>query len=354
MKKKKIVWVVLCIVISVPLLFSVGLIGKNKIFNTAYKQLNDTDQKMLAEYNELYGAFQKENLWKDFDLENKTILAVSKDNLNTYLLTPTNAPNNIFSKKIDMPDDFQLQEVYRIVPITPQVIKIRFDLVSNFNTIGESITVFKNDVYFIKYDAETSFEKINQSEHFAPFLTHESFHYYMQNNWRQYDRPNTELDNEGLQLFKNQYELLDLISEEIRSGSSKERLINYTKQYVDIVSRRIENNEEYVLSELAHETAEGTAQYLSIKAADIVGYDFGIMYFDNVTNVPFADVFKQIEVGNLGVEFLANRMPYETGAQLCLLFDELQIPNWQEKLNAQTLDKPIGLYDVLKDYIDGL
>lgn len=354
MKKKKIVIVILCFVIGVPLLMGIIFIGKNKFFHTAYNQLSETDQKMLTEYNALCEAFQKEQLWEDFDLENKTILAVSKDSFSTYMLNPSNVPKNILSKKINMPEDFTLQSVYRIAPITPHILKIRLDFASSFNTIGDIVSIFNNEVYFVKYDAETSFEKVNQSDHFAPFLTHESFHYYMQNDWKQYDRPHTELDDEGMQLFEQQYELLDLISEELRSGASKEVLIDYAKQYVAAVAKRIENNEKYVLDELAHETTEGTAQYLSIKAAEVVGYDFGVMYFDNVKNVPFVDVFRQIEAGNLGVEFLANRMPYETGAQLCLLLDELQVPNWQGKLNEQTIEKSIYLYEVLKDYIDSL
>lgn len=94
MNKKKVIISALCIVIGVPLLFGVGCIGKNLFYQTRYEQLNDTDQRMLTEYNELYEAFQKENLWKDFDLENKTILAVSKDHFNTYLLAPAKAPKN--------------------------------------------------------------------------------------------------------------------------------------------------------------------------------------------------------------------------------------------------------------------
>ena len=211
-----------------------------------------------------------------------------------------------------------------------------------------------NDIYFVKYDEEKSFEKVYQSDHFAPFLTHESFHYYMQNNWKNYDRPNEQLDDDGMQLFVKQYEILDSISEAIKNSSNKEELKNYARQYVDVMEKRIKNNEGYVMSELAHETAEGTAQYLSIKAANVIGYDLGVMYFDNVKNVPFSDVFNQINAGNLGVEFLANRMPYETGAQLCLLFDELQIPNWQDKLNSQTLENPIYLYDILKEYVETL
>ena len=354
MKKKKAMKIGLCILLGILTLFLVGLIGKNKLINTAYMQLNDTDQKMLTEYDKLYKAFQTENLWKDFDLENKTIIAVSKDHLNTYMLNPQNEPNSLFSKKIDMPDDFAIHSVYRIAPIAPQIIKIRLDIASNFNTIGQTISVFDNDIYFVKYDTETSFEKVNQSSHFASFLTHESFHYYMQNNWKEYNRPNEKLDNDGMQLFLKQYEILDHISEEIENGSNKEKLNDYAKQYVDVVAKRIENNKKYVISELAHETAEGTAQYLSIKAADAVGYDLGVMYFDNVKNVPFSDVFKEIDAGNIGVEFLADRMPYETGSQLCLLFDALQIPNWQDRLNSQTSENPIYLYDILREYVETL
>lgn len=351
MKKKKILLLIVSFVLIILLVFGIFLIGKNKLMNTNYEQLNPTDKKMLTEYNRFYSECLEENIWKDFNLEKKTILTISKDTLNTYLINPTNIPKNIFSKKIDMPNDFKLQSVYRIAPVTPQILKIKLDFVSDFNTIAKNYSVFDNDVYFIKYDNETSFEMKNQSSHFTPLLVHESFHYYMQNDWKQYARPNNKLNDEGMELFKKQYVILDQISNAINSNVDKKILINYAQQYVEIVSKRIKNNEQYVLLELAHETAEGSAQYLSIKAAKIVGYDLDVMYFDNVTNVPFSDVFNQIQAGNLGLEFLANRMPYETGAQLCQLFDALNIPNWQEKLNNQTIDKPVYLYDILKEYL---
>ncbi len=37
-----------------------------------------------------------------------------------------------------------------------------------------------------------------------------------------------------------------------------------------------------------------------------------------------------------GSRFFADRMPYETGAILCLLMDELEVPDWQGVLNHQT------------------
>lgn len=100
MKKKKILKISLCVLIGILILLFVGSIGTNKFINTNYTQLNDTDQKMLTEYNELYQAFQTESLWKDFDFNNKTIIAVSKDNLNAYMINPKNTPSNLLSKKL--------------------------------------------------------------------------------------------------------------------------------------------------------------------------------------------------------------------------------------------------------------
>ncbi|MDM0612804.1 hypothetical protein QTH09_17475 [Clostridium perfringens] len=350
MIKRKKIYIFFSILI-ILFVFFIVLIVKNKCFSSNYDQLNDTDKKMLTEYNQLYEKIVKENLWADFDLADKTILAVSKDSLNTYMINPKNFTGNLFAKKITMPSNFKLQSVYRIASIVPEIIKIRLDIGSNFNTIGKTYTLFDNSIYFIKYDNKVSFEKKYTSKHFAPFLAHESFHYYMQNNWKIVNKLDVDLNKKDMDLLKEEYNVLDNIQKELNSSNNRENLINYSKQYVDIVSKRIESNKDYVLSEISKETAEGTAQYLTLKTSKLIGYDYGIMYFDNIQNVPFSDVFNQLDAGNLNINFLYDKMPYETGAQLCLLFDSLNIPNWQEKLNSQTLENPINLYDVLKDYL---
>lgn len=351
MKNKKVLKISLCILVGMIILCIAGFIGKNKFLHTTYAKLNDTDQKMLKEYNQLYEQIRKEALWKDFDLKDKSILAMSKDSLDTYLINPKKVPGNLFAQKIEMPKDFGMQSVYRIAPIVPQTLTIRLNIGSNFSTIGNKYFVLGNDVYYVKYDKETSFKKPNTSNHFAPFLAHESFHYYMQNEWKLPRNPENELSKTDLDLLKEEYQILDNINAELELHKNHDKLNDYAKQYVEVVSERIESNKEYVTSELSQETAEGTAQYLTIKTSKLVGYDYGIMYFDNVTNVPLSDIFKQIEAGNFNVNYLYSQMPYQTGALLCFLFDELEIPNWQEKLNSQTLDKPVYLYDILKEYV---
>ena len=347
MKKKKVIKTSLCVLLGIIILIIVGLTCKNKFVNTSYSQLNNTDKKMLTEYNRLYEQTTDKVLWEKFDLADKSILAMSKDSLDTYLINPKVIPNNLLSEKIDMPKEFKLQSVYRIAPIVPQTLTIRLNIGSNFSTINNKYTVLRNDVYYIKYDKDTSFEKPNTSNHFTPFLAHESFHYYMQSEWKLSKIPENELNKDDLDMIKEEYQILDNINTELQSHKDHNKLNDYAKQYVDIVSKRIQNNKEYVTSELSQETAEGTAQYLTIKTSKLVGYDYGIMYFDNVTNVPLSDIFKQIDAGNFSVNYLYDQMTYQTGALLCFLFDELEIPNWQDKLNSQTLENPIYLYDIL-------
>ena len=78
--------------------------------------------------------------------------------------------------------------------------------------------------------------------------------------------------------------------------TSKHFLTFLTHESLD---ERIASNPEYITSELIKERDEGTATYVSIKASRLVGYDYGVMYFDNVKDVPFCDVFSQINAGNL-------------------------------------------------------
>ena len=99
------------------------------------------------------------------------------------------------------------------------------------------------------------------------------------------------------------------------------------------------------------ETAEGTAQYVGIKASKIVGYDYGVMYFDNTKDVSFSEVIPMLKAGGIDKSFLADRMPYETGALLCELLEALHVENWQEHLNAQTADTPVTLYSEIHEFL---
>ncbi len=141
------------------------------------EQLDDGDQAVLAEYNKLCTSLAEEDIWEDFHLEDKTILAMPSS-WNGYLINPSEPVSSVFAKKISLPKDWNIS-VYRLAAVTPGLMKFRFD--GNFNTIGKTYSLFGNDVYYIKYDRDHTVKDKWSSEHFTTFLSHESFHYYMQN-----------------------------------------------------------------------------------------------------------------------------------------------------------------------------
>ncbi|MFA6850459.1 MAG: hypothetical protein WCS30_08930 [Selenomonadaceae bacterium] len=351
MKTKKCVSIAFLGVLAIVMLILFGSITLNN-YSANFDDLSNTDKKVLMEYDEYCKANANSPIWDGFKLEDKTVLVIDKNIFgNAYLINPKNEVNSIFAKKIKMPEGSSL-EVYRVSGFYPLLLPMKY-FMGSFNTIGNSYSLLGNEVYFTTYNRKDSVDKEFTSKHFITFLSHEAFHYYMQLNWANGTRFIGDLSEKDLSLLQQEYELLDLIHAEMEKASpSKDTLMKYAKDYVSVVDQRIAANEAYLNKELSMETAEGTATYVGIKASEIVNYDYGIMYFKNAKDVPFADIIPMLESGGVDVSMLSDVIPYFTGAQLCLLFDALQIPNWKAKLNEQTLSTPVTLYSLLKEFTD--
>jgi hypothetical protein len=223
----------------------------------------------------------------------------------------------------------------------------------NFNTIGEKYSMFGDDVYYVKYSREKSLEQKYTSSHFITFLSHEAFHYYMQDKWKSEGNGSASLSESDVELMRHEYDVLRQIQDYLMSGKNdRDKLKDYARQYVLIMKLRMAANQDYTLAETSKETAEGTATYVGIKASKMVGYDYGVMYFDNAKNVSFGDVFTEVDAGKLQRKYLTSRMPYETGALLCEMLDAMHAPNWQQTLNQQTLKSPATLYTVIKSNVE--
>ena len=347
MKKGKYLPVTLAVILIVLL----GMIAANRL-RANYSQLNAADQAVLSEYNLFCSNERSSPLWEGFSLSDKTIVLMPRASMSVYLVNPTHEINNIFAKQLTLPDTFSLGKVYRISAVLPPIWKMKAS--GNFNTVGESCSLFGDEIYYVKYDRSTSLEQPYTSEHFITFLAHEAFHYYAQDKWKieEYADPGT-LTSKDLQLIRKEYDVLEKIHQYFLKGDfSQDELNRYALQYVSIMDERMKANKAYTTSEASKETAEGTATYVGIKASKYVGYDYGVMYFDNIKDVSFSDVFPQIDAGKLTAAFLFSRMPYETGALLCQMMDALKIPGWQKELNSQTLETPQTIYSVIKGYVN--
>lgn len=343
MIKKKIFIIISIIFLLIPIVFIV----KNH-FNRDFNKLSKIDQKMLIEYDKFYKKIKDEDIWSDFNLKDKTILAINGKLGVGYLINSKVKVNNIFVKEIKLPNIFSIT-AYRISNIDPKLLKLVLD--GNFNSIDKIYNLYGQDVYYIRYD-KTSIEQQFSSHHFITFLTHEAFHYYMQKKWANgtiYDISN--LSENGKTLLFEEYEILDKIQKELLGDRDKALLLEYSKKYIDVIEKRIEDNEVFMKAELERELIEGTATYVAIKASKIIGYDFGVMYFDNIKNVPFSDIKNQIGLGTINESILITRIPYETGALLCELMDVIEIPDWQGILNNQTESKRTNLFEIIRQYL---
>ncbi|NAB66119.1 hypothetical protein GUJ20_13380 [Enterococcus faecalis] len=333
------------------LLFGVGLLF-NKNLNSNFNDLSNPDKSILKEYN-LYCSAKKD-VWFNFNLKTKSILAINDSPLgDMYLITPKKKIRNIYTKKINLPKNFNIT-VYRISKLSPVYIRYKLTL-GNFNTTGKKYRVGNiNNIFYIKYPNDMkNIQKKRSNKHFVPFLVHESFHYFMQSDWKDASIHSQTYSDKELNLLNKEYILLDKIKKELSNSTpNKENLINLSQQYISIVEQRGHDFPlEKLIEEQMTETIEGTAQYVQIKAAKIINYDYDILYFLNKT-ISFSEVIPDIKKQVVNQSIIGSDIIYSSGALLCKLLDFFNVPNWQETLNKQTLDNPVTLYKLLKNFID--
>ncbi len=349
MKKRKRWAAALLTAATLVLAVLAGTTAANWLLPRDYDSLDSTGQSVLAELERFCAAGAGQPLWPGFELERAPLLLVDGRLGSAYLVNPERPPESLFAVEIQMPEGSPLR-VYRVA--LPGSLGVRI-AAGDFNTVGKPFRCLGGEVYFLRYQRERSLEQPYSSGHFITLLAHEAFHYYMQNNWPGGGRFAGELSEGDVDLLERQYEILSQISLELeKRAPSRQNLLDQARDYVAAVEARIEANPGYLRQELAMETAEGTAQYVGILASERVGYDFGVMYFDNVKSVPFDQVIPTLRAGKIEASFLADRMPYETGAPLCQLMEALELPGWREELNGQSPAAPRTLFQVLRDRVE--
>ena len=264
--------------------------------------------------------------------------------------TPTQPVSGLFAKEIALPEDWDIT-IYRVAAVTPGLMAFRFE--GSLNTIGKDYALFGSPVYFVKYD-EASVTEPWSNLHFACFLSHEAFHYYMQEGWPEGSRFSTEgLTDGDIALLEEEYDILCQVQTQLLSGDPDQAAPGGSRP--GLCGRHGPppgRQPRLCPAGAGHGDHGGHGHLCGHPGLPRVGYDFGIMYFSNQKDVPMDQVIPQYQAGNLDKSFLADRMPYETGGLLCLLMDALAIPDWQAALNSQTPEDPVSLYDILKDWVE--
>lgn len=343
---------ILGVLVGVIVAFEVAFISGNLLTSANYDELNETDKQLILEMDNLTKAEEGTSAWDGYKVTEHPVFALKGTLDDGYLINPTSEPHSIFAKKIELPSSMNVS-VYRVAGLSPDM--MQFIIPAKFNSIGQHCNVAGSDVYFVRYD-ESSLSKNYDSYHFTTLLAHESFHYFMQENWTGPSRFETEgLTDTDLNLLEAEYAVFDSMMDELASPSaSKQAMISLVDNYLSAVDARIVNNAAYMKEELAAETIEGTATYVGAKASEFAGYNFKVMWFADsngeATELSFASLVPLMREGTLDKSTITTDWTYQSGALLCQVMDYLEAPNWQQKLNSQTGDKPLTLYDILKDF----
>lgn len=309
-------------------------------------ELDPIERRALKEYSEYAAAVAdspESAAWRNAAATEHPTLLISRKSHFSYLINPSQEVSSPFAAPIDMGENPADLDVYRLDRIYPRLWSIKV-AGGNFNTVGETTAVQGSDVYYLKF-GEDNFDKQFSSEHFITFFAHESFHFYGQARWALDSRVFGELSPHGVELLDERMRLLDDVRD---AGADQAQLRELAAELLALEKERLAADPDYVSQERWMETVEGTATYLGIMASRAVGYDFGPMYFDNTKEARFTEVVPFLKTGQIDNDFLRNRLPYESGAQLCLLLAALAPGGeWQAFLNDQSPDTPRTLIDAL-------
>ena len=318
----------------------------------SWDSLSPTDQQMLTEFTTYEQAEQADPSWPGVSVTDHPVVVLSTASRSAYLINPTSAPSGVGGAAVTGQPSGEAgasPHIYRLNRLHPQAIKLWLTP-GNFNSIATTYQLAGNEVYFVKA-GDQAVTAPNSSEHFITFLAHESFHYFGQDSWKLDSSITAPLSARGRELLGVKLQLLDDIRAALSpaTGTPDAQLLNdLAGRYLDNEAERATADPDYVAQEQWRETVEGTAEYMGIKASNRVGYDYGVMYFDNTKDVPFSEVLPYIDSGEVPESFLTTRLSYETGAQLALLLDSLDPTGaWKQQLTEQTADAPVTLVDVL-------
>ncbi len=326
-------------------------------FNANYESLSSKDQTVLSELDTYFQEYSDKEIWEGYDLKEHTLLMVDGRFGHAYLINPQNSLKNLFAAEIEMPENSTLT-VYRIAAMTPSLFSTYF--FASFSGT-DPINVCGNEAFFLRYEDANFKHEADDSFHFMVHLNHEAFHNLVQSHWTEEDssiggRFFTESLTEG------DYDNLDgifSVMEKIQTELSNEKpdqeiLLTYINEYLTACEKLKQSNPDFFNDYINEETFEGTATYIGLATAKAIGYHFlaGSVAASNgehTDHYPLDQVIPMILSGAMSDSTLSSHWPYQTGALLCQVLDEMGNKTWQQQLNEQSHDQILTLHALIKE-----
>lgn len=336
---------VILVLLSLVLIFIGVNLGLNKFNKTNFEQLSENDQTLISDLDRLDKIIKDKPLWTNFDIQNKSLVLANGRFKYSYIINPQVEPSGLGVTKINLPSDYNIS-VYRMAGVAYN--NLQFHIAKgNFNTINQSIKVYNNDIFYIRYD-NGRFDREDDG-YIISFIAHEAFHYYMQKNWTlTYKVPEIPISDQGAQTLATMYTLNGEMQTNIVENGSNDALIDIVYQYNEQYQSLKNSDPEYASYFASQELNEGTAQFVGYSAnLDLERQSIlfpnptkkGIGYFLGDYSIDIRQAPDPV--------FYTRSFPYHTGKLLCLVLDKVGPSDWQAQLNTQSIESPIFLQDIL-------
>ena len=350
------------VIVAVVAVIFLGNMAMNKLVHTSYSDLNSRDQEMLSQLNSLYSATAGNNeMWQGYDLNKSPIVFVAKgDHLNfkdesinlirgtAYAVNVKGLENKAYAQKITMPKGYRLQNVYRLSAVTPGILKTWSPL-GNFSSISDNMSLgTSKHVFYFKYNKKVLNNAAKTDYYLLPLLSHEFFHYDMQQNWST-DEP-VSYEEESAQwysLLGLRYKVMDRLLAGATHGtftSTDENISDYVR-----VTAALKAASPKMFRKLMNiETAEGTAQYMSTLASRVAkspDYTFISDGRSDKTNFSWCFSYMSTHIDRVAdIRWLC----YDVGAGICFTLNDAEgSTDWQKALNSReykTLNDAVTAY----------
>ena len=343
---------IILIIFGIVLILLCADLLTNKTLNKSYNALNNSDRQAIDEICAVIGLFDKEegnsDVWNSVYNPANTGCVIIHDygivRGYCYVINTT-LPANIFSQKIDMPDDFSDINVYRMAMCTPYLLQT---LSPSFEE--GHIDINDNSLYAVKYDISTV--KYSGADSLKDS--------YVKNTFRDAtatpDAPNAQVDlkfiinEENTALTGLQYRIID----ELLATDDKDTADELLCQYVLVRDYQASKYPDFEKQQERVELVAGREQYVYYTVSKLT--DNGYTYFDKETSdsITFYSAYHYLCTGSYGSDigkYFSEEGCIYTGAALSEVLNKFEIvPDWKRKLDNSTTGDFVSQYSLIKDY----
>lgn len=343
---------VLLILFGIVLILLCADLLTNKTVNTSYDALGATDRDALDEICGIISLFDERkgnpDIWDEsYNLSDTgCVLVRGYGPLRGYCyVVNTSLPANIFSQRIDMPENYSDITVYRMALCTPSLLGMFSTSFEDGHMYidNEEVYAVRYDVSSVKYKGADSLEEAYVKNTFADAVETE-------------DMPKDTADvsfvmsEENIALTGLQYRIID----ELLAADNKEDADELLCEYVLVREYQASRYHDFAAHQEKTEFLQGREQYVFYNVSSLTGNNMTYFNKEKSDRITFYSAYHYLCTGRYNSdinEYFDHTGSIYTGAALCEVMHRFGvISDWERQLDNSTETDFVSQYSLIKEY----